>query len=174
MGNWTEPLEKISRKCVLDDSTDISISEGCRGFPASRSMWRAYAPHHVLDRGRKEEFVRLTFGGLCELWYTVGLLRSNATRLCHQWEGEWDMSSEGKEKWWFPLFRGLIHWLPELELLSPRICITCDSEFARMINPQLYEVDVGNLQWVGTFSSLSIRLGAPLTGPPHLNWLKFV
>ena len=83
-GNWSEPLEKIPRKCVLDDSTDISISEGCRMFPAARSMWRAYGPHHVLDRDREEEFVRLTFGGLCELWYTVGLLLSNATRSCHQ------------------------------------------------------------------------------------------
>jgi hypothetical protein len=149
VGSWEEALKQYPRRSILSDATDICINEGSRSCPAMQKMWRPYAPHHYADRHRDPEYVQLTLIGLGELWYTVGMLNRNAmvpsSYRMSDWP-TWRESPEARDIWWLPILRGLVSWLPELELLSPRI--------ANIFEPSddyfktKYGAGVGNLEWV--------------------------
>ena len=112
-GSWTESLEKLPRRNVLDDASGMMIKEGGRVYVGSYELWRMYCPHHEIMRqaDHLDQFLRSKISGLSELWFTVGLLEIDAVYCRELYFDE----EEYLEQWWIPLFRGIIHWLPELE-----------------------------------------------------------
>ncbi len=154
-GSWAESLEIQPRRNVLDDASDMMIAEG-RTYAGSCELWRMYCPHVEIRNqvDRLEQFLQLNLLGLSELWFTVGLLEASAVRNRNVHYEEAYL-----ERWWIPLFRGIIHWLPELEALSPRIACILDIEFAKSIYPQRYGTGAKMMGWIDSICGVASFLG---------------
>ena len=154
-GSWTESLEKQPRRNILDDASDMTVLEG-RTYLGSYELWRVYCPHHEINRqvDRLNQFLSLKLLGLSELWFTVGLLHFSAIihRTVH-------FNEELREQWWIPLFRGIIHWLPEIEVLSPRIACHMSVQHAASSNSQRYGAASKTVEWIGSICSVATFLG---------------
>ena len=158
-GSWTDSLEKQPRRHVLDDTSDMMIREG-RSYVGSCELWRMYCPHDEIRNqvDHVEQFLQLKLSGISELWFTVGLLEESAI-------ANRDVRYEEAylERWWIPLFRGIIHWLPELEALSPRIACDMDVELAKSIFPQWYGDGTKPMSWVKSICCVASFLGTNVT-----------
>jgi hypothetical protein len=155
-GNWTESLEKQPRRNVLDDASDMMIKEGVRAYVGSCELWRMYCPHDEIRRqaDRLDQFLSLKFSGLSELWFMVGLLEASAV-----YNRDMRYEEEYLEQWWIPLFRGIIHWLPELEALSQRIAWSMDVEFAKSHYEQWYGTGCKTMAWIDSICCMATVLG---------------
>ncbi|MCX7408553.1 MAG: hypothetical protein NTZ32_10770 [Planctomycetales bacterium] len=157
-GSWAESLEKQPRRNVLDDACDITITSG-RTYAGSRELWRMYCPHEEIARQANilDLFLRLSIPGLSELWFMVGLLHNGAAihPTVH-------FDEEYREQWWAPLFRGFINWLPELEVLSPRVASIMDIELAKCIYSQEYGKGVKMMGWIDSIGCVASFLGTEL------------
>lgn len=158
-GSWTESLEKQPRRNVLDDASGMMIKEGGRVYVGSYELWRMYCPHHEIMRqaDHLDQFLRLKLSGLSELWFTVGLLEGSA--VLHRELHYLHYEEEYLEQWWIPLFRGIIRWLPELEVLSPRIACCMDVELAKSIYPQCYGTGAKIMGWIDSICGVASVLG---------------
>ena len=103
---------------------------------------------------RLNQFLRLKLSGVSELWFTVGLLENGAVycRELHFNEEEY------LERWWIPLFRGIIHWLPELEVLSQRIACHMDVELAKSHYEQWYGTGAKRMEWIHSICCMATIL----------------
>ena len=115
-----------------------------------------YCPHDEIRNqvDRLEQFLRLKISGLSELWFTVGLLEASAVL-----DRNVRYEEAYLERWWIPLFRGIIHWLPELEALSPRIACGMDVDLAKSIYPQWYGTGAKTMGWIDSICGVASVLG---------------
>lgn len=160
--SWSNILPTVEYLSISDSAMPIQLDQLSWHYPARQSLWRLYSiPVITSALCRDVEhggdlYMDLMLEVAEHFWGALPLLDNASFQSCHHHAGEFYVHTD--TEWIQSVFRAIIRWLPEMELLKPRI--------ANGYSPELRSRMEGDGwvkgAWADGLISICYELGVPI------------